>query len=297
MAPTQIRRNPVEIRSAMDTQTFRREYMNRQPVVIKGGLEALPAVTRWTVPYLASKAPDLRVRLKTGRMSDGAMVSQTLGEYADLVADYTTGRVKVDGPPPYLHDLPLFTMIPELREDAAAFPAHLFPRFFRERWWTFPQFFVGPPGAMTPLHLDSRQTHNLFFQIHGTKRFIIVNPEDRRLCYTYNWRWSHVDAEKPDFEAHPLFRDARVFECEVDQGDILYMPPGALHHVRSLTASISFNIDWHDRRSAIRGLTAVRQGMPKQNLRYNALFALGVWAGVPLRALMPGLKSYFYYVS
>lgn len=37
--------------------------------------------------------------------------------------------------------------------------------------------------------------------------------------------------------------------------------------------------------------------MPRANLRYNALFALGVIGGVPLRALMPALKSYFTYVS
>jgi hypothetical protein len=75
------------------------------------------------------------------------------------------------------------------------------------------------------------------------------------------------------------------------------MPPGTLHHVRSLTASISFNVDWHERLSAVRGLTAVRHGMPVQNLRYNALFALGVLARVPLRVMMPVLRSYFTYIS
>jgi hypothetical protein len=37
--------------------------------------------------------------------------------------------------------------------------------------------------------------------------------------------------------------------------------------------------------------------MPIRNLRYNALFALGVWGRVPLRALMPALGSYFVYIS
>jgi hypothetical protein len=60
---------------------------------------------------------------------------------------------------------------------------------------------------------------------------------------------------------------------------------------------VSFNIDWHDPHSALRGLTAVRHGMPVQNLRYNALFALGVCGRVPLKVLMPALRSYFTYIS
>jgi hypothetical protein len=67
--------------------------------------------------------------------------------------------------------------------------------------------------------------------------------------------------------------------------------------VRSLTTSISFNIDWHDRHSSARGLAAVRDGLPLRNLRYNALFALSVWTQIPLSILSPALKSYFHYVS
>jgi hypothetical protein len=78
---------------------------------------------------------------------------------------------------------------------------------------------------------------------------------------------------------------------------MLYMPPGTLHKVTSRSQSVSFNIDWHDRTSALRGLNVVGEHMPVRNLRYNLLFALGVWAGIPLRALMPALRSYFFYVS
>jgi ribosomal protein L16 Arg81 hydroxylase len=188
-------------------------------------------------------------------------------------------------------------MIPGLHKDIDPFPGQLLPRFFRKHWWVFAQFFVGPPGSLTPLHFDTLQTHNIFFQVHGTKRFLIADPADRKYCYMHDWRWSHVDAEEPDLGRHPLYRNARVRECVLEPGDLLYMPPGALHHVRSLTTSISFNIDWHDRHSAARGLAAVRDGLPLRNLRYNALFALGVWTHIPLRILRPALKSYFHYVS
>jgi hypothetical protein len=287
----------VDVRPGLSRDEFYRTYVNKQPVVMKEALADLPAVAKWSVPYFASLAPDMRVRLKTGDLSKGQTTSQSLAEYSDFVADVAAGRVSTEEPPPYLHDLPFFTMIPVLRDDMTPFPAHLLPRFFRRRWWVFPQFFIGPAGAVTPLHFDTLQTHNLFFQIHGSKRFLIVDPRDRKYCYTFNWRWAHVDAEEPDYDRHPLYRNARVRECVVEAGDLLYMPPGALHHVRSLTSSISFNVDWHDPHSAVNGLMAIGKGMPRQNLRYNLLFALGVCTGVPLGALMPALKSYFYYVS
>jgi hypothetical protein len=288
----------VDLRNGLSSDEFCRHYVSkRQPVVMKRALAGLPAVAKWSVEYFASLAPDMPVRIKTGNLASGQTETRSLAEYSDFVASVADGRVSTDGPPPYLHDLPFFTMIPALREDMTPFPAGLLPRFFRSQWWAFPQFFIGPPGAVTPLHFDTLQTHNLFFQLHGSKRFLLVDPRDRENCYTFNWRWSHVDAEDPDYERHPLYRQARIRECVVEAGDLLYMPPGTLHHVRSLTSSISFNIDWHDRRSAISGLTAVKDGMPRQNLRYNVLFALGVCAGVPLGVLMPALKSYFYYVS
>lgn len=287
----------VDATDPLDAHQFYRDYVERKPVVMKGALAQLPAVSKWSIRHLTSLAPDLPVRLKTGYLAEGKTVTVSLSEYCELVEDLVEGRQQTEGPPPYLHDLPLLSMIPGLREDLEPFPTEMFPRFFRRDWWVFPQFFVGPPEAVTPLHFDTLQTHNLFFQLHGTKRFLIINPADRKYCYTYNWRWSHVDAEEPDFDRHPRYRNARVSECLVEAGDLLYMPPGALHHVRSLTSSISFNVDWHTPVSAWRGLTAVRQGMPVQNLRYNVLFALGVWTGVPLRVLMPALRSYFTYIS
>ncbi|WP_186315869.1 cupin-like domain-containing protein [Catellatospora sichuanensis] len=287
----------VDVRESLGAEEFYRDYVNKKPVLMKGAIAGMPAVSQWSVPYLTSLAPELPVRLKTGYLAEGNTVTWSMRQYSEFVDDLVEGRTTTDGPPPYLHDLPLFSMIPALRADIEPFPAHMLPKFFRDQWWKFPQFFVGPPDAMTPLHFDSLQTHNLFFQIHGSKRFLIVDPEDRQYCYTYNWRWSHIDAENPDLDRHPLYQRARVRECVVETGDLLYMPPGALHHVRSLTTSISFNVDWHDKRSALRGLAAVRHGMPVKNLRYNTLFALGVCAGVPLRVLEPALKSYFYYVS
>ena len=291
---------PIDVRSGLSVEEFYAEYVNKRPVLMKGALADMPAAEKWSVSYFSSLAPNLDVRLKTGKVSEGRTTSVPLADYCDMITDWERrirfGRDAGD-PPPYMHDVPLLSLMPELRADLEPFPAAMFPTFFRERWWTFPQFFVSPSRALTPLHFDTLLTHNLFFQFDGSKRFVIVDAADRDRCYMYNWRWSRVDPENPDLDRFPRFRGVELHECVVEAGDLFYMPPGTLHHVTSLSASVSFNIDWHDRVSALRGMTAVRHGMPVQNLRYNMLFALGVLGGVPLKALMPALRSYFSYIS
>lgn len=290
---------PVDVRSELSPDEFRAVYAGRRPVVVRGGVADLPAVATWSPGYLGKVAPDQRVRIKVGTVSDGRTGTIRLADYADELAAWeakAAGGADPGDPPGYLHDVPLLSMLPSLRQDLEPFPVGYFPKFFRAQWWDFTQFFVGPSKALTPLHFDTLLTHNLFFQVHGSKRFVMVADAERDKCYTYNWRWAAVDPERPDLEKYPRFADATVLTCEVHAGDLFYMPPGTLHKVTSLSSSISFNIDWHDRASALRGITSVRHGMPWTNLRYNTLFALGL-TGVPRGLLLPGLRSYYSYIS
>jgi hypothetical protein len=125
----------------------------------------------------------------------------------------------------------------------------------------------------------------------------LVDRKERDNCYIYKWRWSKVDAEQPDFKKYPRFRNAKVLEALIGPGDILYMPPGTLHQVRGLSQSISFNIDWQTRKTAVRGATKIFAGMPATNAFYNAVAAIGLWTGVPSKVLYPLYRSYLDYVS
>lgn len=53
-----------------------------------------------------------------------------------------------------------------------------------------------------------------------------------------------VDVEKPDLDAHPLFKEAPYEECILGPGDLLYIPPGCWHYVRSLSVSLSISFWW-----------------------------------------------------
>jgi ribosomal protein L16 Arg81 hydroxylase len=50
-----------------------------------------------------------------------------------------------------------------------------------------------------------------------------------------------IDAEQPDYNKYPLYQKATVIECDVLPGEIIFMPVGWWHHVRSLDICISMS--------------------------------------------------------
>lgn len=295
----------VERREGLSPEKFFAEYVGRRPVVVPGALRDCRALARWNPAHLRDVAGTQLVTLKSSLTRQGvgglATIRSRLGDYLDRIEAYESalrrGEATPDGRPAYLHDVPLLGLLPEAAADLEGLPAEFFPRWYRPERWRFAQFFLGPSHSVTPLHFDCLLTHNLFFQVLGRKRFILLDHDQLGLCYPYRWRWCEVDAEDPDFSRHPLFRRARATECIVEPGDLLYLPPGTLHQVRSLDCAMSFNVDWHTPGSALRGILAALRGMPPKNVYYNAVSALGLCTGLPARWLLPFYRSYLNYVS
>jgi hypothetical protein len=295
-------RYAIDLRGRLDAREFAQDYVRRaRPVLMHGALEGCSALSLWTLEHLADRNHGKSAQLKEW---DGERIRTTckpFDSYAAELIDYAAhargGDVALSPMPAYLHDAPLRSILPDADVALETFPSDYFPFWYGDQWSAFAQLFLGPEGAVTPLHFDCLLTHNLFFQIRGRKRFVMVAPEKLDCCYPRDWRWSNVDAENPDFERHPLFREAEPAEVVVEPGDALYFPPGTLHHVRSLDCALSFNVDWHTSRSALRGVAAIARGMPLQNVSYNAVIALGLCLGVPRDTLFPYYRSYLNYVS
>lgn len=290
----------VARRSHPSPETFRDEFVHpRTPVLMTNVLEAWPALDTWSPAYFKQEAPDLPVRVKVFQ-PDGEIETEewTMGDYCDfLTSDQAADTDGSETPPPYCHDIPIFSILESLRDDVQPFPTEYFPSWYRAKWWRYVQFFMGPKNSITPLHFDCLLTHNLFFQVYGKKRFTLVPRDEWENCYRYDWRWFEVDPESPDLDEHPRFRHVDPTTVVVGPGDVLFIPAGVPHHVRGLGNTISFNIDWHTRRSAVEGVKAGLEGMPLQNVYYNALIALGLVFGVPEDLIFPFYKSYLSYVS
>jgi len=275
---------------------FFSEYVGKKPVVIESLVSDWKATSRWTNDYFRSLASNMIVNVKHGYIPDSGISQMLFSDYLDSIesscrSDWNRAENSLETPP-YLHNTPLLTLLPNLAEDVTSFPFHYFPKWYWHKWWRHTQFFLGPANTVTPLHFDSLGTHNTFFQVRGKKRFLIIKPEDIKNCYMYDFFWSKNNPEDPDVKKFPLFENVSVYEAIVTPGDVLYMPPFTLHQVRSLDSCVSFNIDWHTRKSAIGWTKFIFQGMPRSRIYYNFVFLFGVVLGIPSKILYPLYKKY-----
>jgi hypothetical protein len=213
-----------------DAATFRARAAEGLPFVISGlvGKWPLSALTPQT---LRDRFGGLHVRARVGDYintafaPDRAMQDMTLRAYLELIADDTQDL------PPYLGNL-------ELRELNRL--CH-WPAYFEKMGP--PRFWLGPAGTVTPLHCD--YDDNIFAQIWGTKRIFLSPPHHDEFLYVREANailfGSPFDPEAPDFDKFPLARHAAMIECIMQPGELLYVPAGWYHQVRSLSFSLSAN--------------------------------------------------------
>ena len=214
----------------LDTARFRALAGQGLPFLMTGLVKRWP-LCQLTPQTLRERYSHLPVRARVGDYintafaPDRAMQDMSMLDYLDLVAQGT-------------HDLPPYLGNLELRElnSLCHWPAY-FDKIGPPRYW------LGPAGTVTPLHCD--YDDNLFAQIWGSKRIILAPPHHDEFLYPREANailfGSPFDPEAPDYERFPLARQATLIECLVEPGDMLYVPAGWYHQVRSLAFSLSSN--------------------------------------------------------
>ncbi|GAA3658028.1 cupin-like domain-containing protein [Flavivirga jejuensis] len=278
---------------------FYENFVNKgKPVVIKGMTSNWKAL-EWNIEYFKSRERGVKIPIKKAKVEDGTQDRMILSDYLELLMRYEEDLKKGLTPDKlgYLHDLPFFFIFPEYQKDIEPFDVSLLPKWYRAKWQDYIQFFIGATGSLTPLHFDTLLTNNLFFQIVGKKKFILIDGNQKELCYLKGWRWARFDPNNPDYKIFPKAIEVRKKEVIIGPGDILYMPPGMLHQVHGLSESISFNIDWHTPKSARQGVAAIVKGAPLKNIYYNTLVYLGLSLNIPAKHIFPFYKSYLNYIS
>ena len=286
--------------AALSPDVFWQQYVKKSiPVKVSKLFDSWPAIKNWDFNYFKNKAGTQRIQLKKFSSGGGVkVISCQLKDYVNDLECYDRDPNKKHRKlPPYCHDVPFFHLVTDLIDDVRPFATEFLPEWYRAEWWKYAQFFLGPAGSVTPLHFDTLRTHNLFFQIHGIKEFILLPPSAIEYCYRNSWRWFDVNPRNPDFETYPAYRLVKPMRVTVGPGDVLYMPPGMLHYVSTIEKSISFNIDFHTRRSVVNSFQFVLDGMPSKNILYNIIISLGLILKVPPHYLFSYYKSYLNYIS
>eukprot|EP00051_Salpingoeca_urceolata_P011868 m.147537 g.147537 ORF g.147537 m.147537 type:complete len:330 (-) comp17289_c0_seq3:340-1329(-) len=96
---------------------------------------------------------------------------------------------------------------------------------------------LGGAGATTQLHYDL--SHNCFVQVYGRKRFSLFDPDKAHLAQLFPELHPRARKSQAPYSALQL---GEPMEIVLEPGDVLYVPPFFLHHVKALDCSASFNV-------------------------------------------------------
>jgi histone arginine demethylase JMJD6 len=238
-------------RHRLSYSEFRAQFLGaRIPGVITGALDRWRALTRWTPQFFKQTYGAVPLHVENQpytlggflpRRSDGSPL--TLGEFIDLVLASTDDR-----PAPYLRNVHIEKFLPELNADLHPVPDYFHPNWLAGRLakpldtrlhsGRFELYIGGTGGRFPVLHYDTWHIYTLLSQIFGVKKYVLFAPDQAPFLYARG-NQSQVDPEKPDLDKFPLFARATAATCDLQPGEILFVPPGWWHTTRILTPSIT----------------------------------------------------------
>jgi hypothetical protein len=236
----------VEKRSRVSRGEFFERYVRGcRPLVITGLASDWPALQRWSLADLRSRFGHLDVEIQGGRDADRHYEVNKLEHRRTVrLADFIDRIGAIDaGNDEYLTANNEVMRRPEfapLLDDIGTLPDFC----QRERLAVASSFWLGPRGAVTPLHHDTLML--MHTQVVGRKRWRLISPLDTPRLYNHRSVFSDVDPESPDLQRHPDFAGVQVLDVVVEPGETLFLPLGWWHQVRSLDVAMSFsftNID------------------------------------------------------
>ena len=228
----------VERRTNVSRSDFLENYYSaNRPVILQGLMTDWPAMTRWTPEYLKSAAGHEQIEIMARRDRDRAFelnadqhrLMMQFGDYVDMVYG---GEVTNDY---YLVANNKFFQRSAgraLLADLKIFTEYLDPATVDNQVFLW----FGPGGTVTPLHHDT--SNILMAQVAGRKHIKLIAASHWPHIYNEVGVFSRVDCENPDFDRWPEFRDATVLDVTLESGEVLFMPVGWWHQVRSPNVSI-----------------------------------------------------------
>ena len=227
------RRSPLPRLQGFDRETFARDFDRaRRPVVLSGAVASWPALGAWTPEAFAERFRDLEVSASVD-LPDSQVPylfrnvdhrrKMTFGAFVERLG--AGDRCYVDQA-----DVKRFA---GLEEDYSFAPLGAADVRVTSLWL----------GARTRSGLHYDYLDNLFAQVYGEKRALLVAPEAARLLYPFadNVTKSQVAPESPDLGRHRRFARATLHEALLEPGDVLFIPQGWWHYLATPGVSISLS--------------------------------------------------------
>lgn len=245
-------------------------YLKSQPVLVRKAMIQSEAVNKWSLQYFNEIMGDKEVNLMLHNLEDGTRhyFSKMHSFYVKMhqaisliqepaSANSLSTRV-------YLQQVPL-NEFPEIIHDIDL------PNFAKtiDHTSIIKNLWMGQKDTYSPLHFDS--SNNLFIQIIGEKTLLLYPPEDSAFLFQHHPKQkqlysgehlskiSNIDIID---EYYDVARRATPYQVKVEPGDVLFIPKGWWHEVRSsFKPAISVNFWFKDQKKSIPEIERLLQNL------------------------------------
>jgi hypothetical protein len=237
-------------RSGLGAEEFlERYYAVNRPVILTGELTDWPALARWSPDYLKATIGARQIEFQGARTGDAQFEMNKDAHRQEAPFDAFIDRILRPGAG---NDAYLTAYNSERNAEALS-GLHRdlgsLDKFLDcHAAGSHGMMWIGPAGTVTSLHHDL--TNNFIAQIVGRKRIKLAPAAD--VGKLYNAR--HVFSEIPDLEdpgvdlaRHPRLAELRLYDVLLEPGEILFVPLGWWHQVKSLDFSVTItytNFRW-----------------------------------------------------
>eukprot|EP00747_Dinoflagellata_sp_TGD_P147274 gnl/TRDRNA2_/TRDRNA2_176794_c0_seq3.p1 gnl/TRDRNA2_/TRDRNA2_176794_c0~~gnl/TRDRNA2_/TRDRNA2_176794_c0_seq3.p1 ORF type:complete len:461 (-),score=44.76 gnl/TRDRNA2_/TRDRNA2_176794_c0_seq3:325-1500(-) len=253
---------------------FDKVYLDSLPLILTGASICPSGVTLANVGSFCQGAHKFHVHNRSvtswaGLDSAGRGNAMGIAEFVE-----STGNASqpAEHPPRYMFDLPIMLHCPELLT-RITIPAHMFTTsiYHWDGEWencSVPPhigLFISERGFATSLHVDNGNTAFWASSCSGRKRWRVVTVDE---FAQHEAEFKHdegitieggrlifaspklpFDTWSPQGSGGLMDINVSVFEGVVEPGDLLYIPPGALHAAESLDDVLMFAANDHSFRS------------------------------------------------
>ncbi len=239
LAALSVQANTIPRIYSLSRQEFLEYYYTKNtPVILTGVMQKWAALHLWNPDYLQNHYGNAEVEVQAERQADPEYeINIEKHRKTILFKDYIDWIKQVDSSNNYYMVANNGNLDREemqgLLNDLDIFPDYLNPDEKKGRIF----FWFGPAGTITPLHHDP--VNLMLAQVVGRKKIKLFPPQQTPFLYNKVGVFSKVDPENPNLEKYPLFKQAKPIELILEPGEVIFIPVGWWHHVKSLDLSIS----------------------------------------------------------
>lgn len=223
---------------AISKKDFLERYFKPQkPVVIENFTEQWPAYSKWSLDYIKDVAGKKMVPLYDNRPVDHKdefnepHATMKMADYIDLLKKEPT-KYRI-----FLWNI--LKEIPELQNDFS------YPDFGLRLMKKLPMLFFGGKQSYTFMHYDIDLANIFHFHFEGKKEGILFDQKQSKYLYKIPYSLitrEDIDFANPDYKKWPALKKATGWKCNLNHGDVLYIPEGYWHYMRYLTPGFSLSL-------------------------------------------------------